>query len=31
MIVKARDEIKAKRETMKITTDPVIKANLAAE
>jgi hypothetical protein len=31
MIVKARDEIKAKRETMKITTDPVVKANLAAE
>ena len=31
MIVKARDEIKAKRETMKVTTDPVVKANLAAE
>jgi hypothetical protein len=31
MIVKARDEIKAKKETMKITTDPVVKANLAAE
>jgi hypothetical protein len=31
MIVKARDEIKLKREAMKITTDPVVKANLAAE
>jgi len=31
MIVKAREEIKAKREAMKISTDPVVKANLAAE
>ena len=31
MIVKARDEIKAKREAIKISTDPVVKANLAAE
>jgi hypothetical protein len=31
MIVKARDEIKAKREAMVITTDPVVKASLAAE
>jgi hypothetical protein len=31
MIVKAREEIKTKREAMRITTDPVVKANLAAE
>ena len=31
MIVKARDEIKLKREAMKITTDPVVKASLAGE
>ena len=31
MIVKARDEIKLKREAMKITTDPVAKASIAAE
>ena len=30
-IVKARDEIKLKREAMKITTDPVAKASIAAE
>ena len=31
MIVKARDEIKLKREALKITTDPVAKASIAAE
>ena len=31
VIVKARDEIKLKREAMKITTDPVAKASIAAE
>jgi hypothetical protein len=31
LIVKARDEIKLKREAMKITTDPVVKASLASE
>jgi hypothetical protein len=30
-IVKARDEIKLKREAMKITTDPAAKASIAAE
>jgi hypothetical protein len=30
-IVKARDEIKLKKEAMKITTDPVAKASIAAE
>lgn len=30
-IVKAREEIKLKREAMKITTDPVVKASIAAE
>jgi hypothetical protein len=31
LIVKARDEIKLKKEAMKITTDPVAKASIAAE
>lgn len=31
VIVKARNEIKLKREAMKITTDPVAKASIAAE
>jgi hypothetical protein len=31
LIVKARDEIKLKKEAMKITTDPVVKASLASE
>ena len=31
LIVKAREEIKLKREAMKITTDPVVKASIAAE
>ena len=31
VITKARDEIKIKREAMKITTDPVAKASIAAE
>jgi len=31
VIVKAREEIKLKREAMKITTDPVAKASIAAE
>ena len=31
IIVKARDEIKLKREAMKVTTDPVVKASIAAE
>jgi hypothetical protein len=31
MIVKARDEIKLKREAMKVTTDPAAKASIAAE
>ena len=31
MIVKAREEIKVKREAMKVTTDPTVKASLAAE
>jgi hypothetical protein len=31
LIVKAREEIKLKREAMKITTDPVAKASIAAE
>lgn len=31
MIVKAREEIKVKREAMKVTTDPAVKASLAAE
>ena len=30
-IVKARDEIKLKREAIKVSTDPVVKASLAAE
>jgi len=31
MIVKAREEIKTKREAMRITTDPAVKASIAAE
>jgi hypothetical protein len=31
VILKARDEIKLKKEAMKITTDPVVKASIAAE
>jgi len=31
LIIKARDEIKLKKEAMKITTDPVVKASLASE
>jgi hypothetical protein len=31
MIVKAREEIKTKREAMRITTDPVVKASIATE
>jgi hypothetical protein len=31
LIIKARDEIKLKKEAMKITTDPVVKASLAGE
>jgi hypothetical protein len=30
-IVKARDEIKLKKEAMKVTTDPAVKASIAAE